>query len=182
MYFHSDQIKSEKDLLISYLHVYRPPNSHVEWLGYFKKLLEHISGISLRIILMGNLNNNKNNNPQLCHVIQAFNLTQLVDVPTRVTDNTATLIDHVYVTHPEHIQQVSVPKVGLSDHYPTCISYRRLSKDSLKKSHTKIYYRDIESVNERNFSQDICNAFSHLDFGGDVDLDAISFTKFLTML
>ena len=173
------KIKGEKDLLIGYL--YRPPNSHVVWLGYFEKLLERISGISLRIILMSDFNidlsNNKNNNHQLCHITQAFNLTQLVDVPTRVTDNTATLIDHVYVTHPEHIQQVSVPKVGLSDHYPTCISYRRLSKDSLKKSHTKIYYRDIESVNERNFSQDICNAFFHLDFGGDVDLDAISFTN-----
>ena len=38
-------------------------------------------------------------------MIQTFNLTQVVDVLTRVTENTSTLIDHFYVTNPELVKR-----------------------------------------------------------------------------
>ena len=40
----------------------------------------------------------------------------------------------------------------------------------------------MKSVNNHNLSQDICNAFSHLDFGVAVDLDAFSSLIILTIL
>ena len=65
-------------------------------------------------------------------------------MPTRVTHNTETLLDHVYVTPPHKVIEVLVPKIGLSDHLTTCIMYSRCKRDKLKKGHVSVKYRDIK--------------------------------------
>ena len=68
-------------------------------------------------------------------------------MPTRVTHNTETLLDHVYVTSPHKVIEVLVPKIGLSDHLPTCIMYSRCKRDKLKKGHVSVKYCDIKNIN-----------------------------------
>ena len=50
--------------------------------------------------------------------MEQFGLIQQVTVPTRQTEVSRTLIDHVYANSPSNISSVTIPKVGLSDHYP----------------------------------------------------------------
>ena len=50
--------------------------------------------------------------------IISHGLTQLVKSATCVTDNSATIIDHIYTSEAEKICDVS--KLNISDHYPVC--------------------------------------------------------------
>ena len=45
-----------------------------------------------------------------------FSLHQLIKVPTRITCNSATIIDHILASYPERVTQQGIVDVGLSDH------------------------------------------------------------------
>ena len=45
-----------------------------------------------------------------------FSLHQLIKVPTRITCNSATIIDHILASYPERVTQQGIIDVGLSDH------------------------------------------------------------------
>jgi hypothetical protein len=61
---------------------------------------------------------NNFNNSKWAHIVQDFGLEQLIQSPTRVTKDTSTMIDHLYVSSLNHIYDVSVSNLSLSDHYP----------------------------------------------------------------
>ena len=44
-----------------------------------------------------------------------FDLRQLIKVPTRITCNSATIIDHILASYPERVTQQGIIDVGLSD-------------------------------------------------------------------
>lgn len=54
--------------------------------------------------------------------VNRYGLEQLVVVPTRVTEKSATLIYRVYCTNTVSVKDVSVPRIALSDHYPVSIA------------------------------------------------------------
>ena len=53
----------------------------------------------------------------------SYQLTQIVKVPTRVTDNSQKLIDYIYVNNTNKLLSVKVLCLALSHHFPTCLSY-----------------------------------------------------------
>ena len=50
--------------------------------------------------------------------MESFGLKQIIEPPTRATDNSRTLIDHIYCNTPNNIVSVDVPILVLSDHFP----------------------------------------------------------------
>ena len=68
-------------------------------------------------------------------------MSQLVQDPTRVTENTETLIDHIYVSHPGNVKANRVSTIALSDHYPVCFVRQLNDSDVRKHGHTTIKYR-----------------------------------------
>ena len=50
--------------------------------------------------------------------ITLLGLTQLVKSPTRITQTSATLTDHICTNNPDVITEVSVPDLSISDHCP----------------------------------------------------------------
>ena len=46
-----------------------------------------------------------------------FGLIQLVSEATWITPDSRPLIDHIYCNYPENVKSVTVPKLGLSDHF-----------------------------------------------------------------
>lgn len=48
---------------------------------------------------------------------QSFDLHHLIDEPTRVTESTSTLIDHIYVSEPALIITSGVIQLGISHHF-----------------------------------------------------------------
>ena len=64
--------------------------------------------------------------------LEVFNFTQVISRPTRVTENSRMLIDHIYTNRPENITEVNVPTIAMSDHFPVCVT--RSTKNKLNKN------------------------------------------------
>ena len=64
-----------------------------------------------------------NNKSKLCKdyksLLKYYNCKQLVNSPTRVTEKSSTLLDHIFTNNIEKFSQSGVLPMGLSDHYIT---------------------------------------------------------------
>ena len=114
---------------------YRPPNATSSWIDLLEEELSAAQTIGLEIILMGDINIDLHicSNNKWLHLIQLFNLTQLVTDFTRITSSTATIIDHIYSSNPENIVECFVPLYAISDHFPVCITRK------INHKHAKTY-------------------------------------------
>ena len=70
-------------------------------------------------------------------MLHSNNISPIITKPTRITNYTATLIDHIYTNNTK--QMISgIATIDISDHLPTfCIVDIPLQKQKLKR-----YYRD----------------------------------------
>jgi len=86
-----------------------------------------------------------------------FSLHQYVSSPTRVTEHSSSVIDHLYSKF-DHISEVFVPKIALSDHYP--VAFALSSKRTRLKSneHITISYRCFKRFIHDNFKIDVAHA------------------------
>ena len=99
-------------------------------------------------------------NKEIPHLTRSYSefcfthsLEQIVTRPTRITDQTATLIDHILTNSPDKVSQSGVIDLGLSDH--DLIYFTR--KTSLPKSHklNEIFERKFLEILREMFSQTI---------------------------
>ncbi|CAC5398433.1 unnamed protein product [Mytilus coruscus] len=80
--------------------VYIPPDMKVDWIDAFELEISKASSLDLEIIIMGDINIDYAqgcSNNKWSHMIQCYGLTQLIDNPTRVTDKSKKIIDHIYI-------------------------------------------------------------------------------------
>ena len=66
------------------------------------------------------------------NLINLFDLTKLVQEPTRVTQISATIIDHVYTSPPENKVNCIVSDLSLCDHFPICFTRKKITKMLMK--------------------------------------------------
>ena len=101
-------------------------------------------------------------------------MSQLVTQPTRVTENSSTLTDHIYTNKPENITEINVPFYSISDHYPVCAT-RKCSKPERKHQHLTIDYRDFKKFDEEKFINSIIDSnISKVENMSDVN-EALNF-------
>ena len=154
--------------------VYRPPNSHVGWIDTFEEELSKAQTTGLEIILMGDFNIDFGSctNHKWRNLIQLFDLSQLVQEPTHVTETSSTLIDHIYSSNPENIIECFVPFYSISDHFPVCIT-RKINGKIPKAKHISKSYRCFKHFDENAFLSDLSvdmNSFTveHPDINQDM--------------
>ena len=81
-----------------------------------------------------------------------------MEVPTRVTCSSSTIIDHIIASFPNRVSQQGVIDVGLSDHQ--IIYYTRKISRIKRGKHKEIRYRSF-----KNYSADIYEeALGRVDF------------------
>ena len=101
-------------------------------------------------LLLGDFNyctlNNKVN--KFSQMMTTNGYTQLINTPTRVTNNSSSLIDHIYTNNTDKISQSGVIESGISDHFITFCT-RKTFKDMVGK-HTRIKIRSM-----KNYAKDI---------------------------
>ena len=56
-----------------------------------------------------------NDSKKYCELGTMFGLTQLIEVPTRVTCSSSTIIDHILASFPDRVSQQGVIDGGLFD-------------------------------------------------------------------
>ena len=79
-------------------------------------------------------------NNKWSNLLQLFDLSQLVLEPTRVTESSATLIDHVYSSCPENITSCFVSKLSASDYFPICFTRK------INRKNTSRLYIDVLNI------------------------------------
>ena len=94
-----------------------------------------------------------NNAKHMADIYELFSFKQLVEEPTRVTLETATLIDHIATTCARNIVKTGVHEVSLSDHFLVyCI---RKFNGAVEKGHKRIKTRSMKHFKEDEFLSDV---------------------------
>ena len=94
-----------------------------------------------------------NNAKHMASIYELFSFRQLVDEPTRVTLETATIIDHLATTCARNIISTGVHEVSLSDHFMVyCI---RKFNGAVEKDHKRIQTRSMKKFKDEEFLSDV---------------------------
>ena len=110
-------------------------------------------------IIIGDLNCDTNTETptketqQLKTLCKEYKLKQQITQPTRISEKTATTIDHIWIRNNNLITKTGTCE-GLSDH---CGIYAFIDKNLGKAEPQEITYRDFRSFNEEIYRQDIVN-------------------------
>lgn len=144
-----------KSILIGNL--YRPPDSRVEYDDRLEEFIQNVLQEGKEIILLGDFNKNLlpgTANNEWENFMLSLGLSQMISEPTRVTNSSSTLIDHIYTNYEENISSVSVCKLTISDHYAV-FGNRKINVSISKNSHQMITYRSFKNFDENAFVNDL---------------------------
>ena len=139
--------------------MYRPPLANAEYFSNMLDQLDHVHSEYDNVILLGDLNHNYvfgerlRANP-LYQLETLYNMKQLVDVPTRETLNTSSLLDVIFTTNDQSHSTTGVYKIGLSDHYMIFTVYSNVhDRDG---HHEKVLtFRNYKTFSTERFLNDL---------------------------
>lgn len=151
LHFHEN-----KQLIIG--NIYRPPSSPL--LESVKNIIATITSLGdpKETILLGDFNLNwlDPNTTTERNLFNDLNLTQIIKDPTRITNKTETLIDCIFVTHPNRVIQSGVLPDCFSDH---CVVFcfwkiftphfppKHIRIRNMKLFNSDLYINDLQKVN-----------------------------------
>ena len=148
---------------------YKPPSIRLpEWGPTLSCMLDDLSLDRKPLIVTGDLNVNLLHDNSFADRIKTdHHLSQLINEPTRITKNSATLIDHIYCLHKSMIYFSGVTNIHLSDHHLTFFELSNMQCATQKKFN---FYRRIARVSKEQFINDFhALPWSLIDAAGDID-------------
>merc|ERR1712002_780136 len=108
-------------------------------------------------IILGDFNicllNNSDFKNRYMDTLNSYNFTQLIEEPTRVTQNTITLIDHIHSNSTDKICQSGVIKSGISDHYIIYCT-RKVVKGQINK-HNTVKTRSMKNYSKESYVESL---------------------------
>ena len=143
-----DRNTLRKYITLTYLYFISPPDSPTDWYDKFEAEVECASSFSSNIILIGDLNIDfLKPLPQIWqNIFESFGLCQIIKEPTRISNRSATLIDHIYVSRHDFVHSSKVVKITMSDHLGTALCWKSNSCKISDGKHKCIQYRKYRSA------------------------------------
>ena len=153
--------------------VYRPPDQ----LNFLEPFSESIGSThsfdNQEVYILGDLNIDLKGKPPLAKKHKEFcslhGLTQIIDSPTRITDETSTLIDHILTNSKEKVSQSGVLDVSLSDHQAIYCT-RKMLKQKFN-THKYIKIRSMKRYSKPLWLQKL-RSLQYPDYSSYDDVDA----------
>ena len=111
------------------------------------------------IVILGDLNCDliadqiQHHTRQMINFAGVYQLSQLINEPTRITETSATLIDHIYTSHPDRIVSSGVVHCGISDH-SLVYAIRKIAKTTNLR-HKYIISRNFKNFDASAFTDDL---------------------------
>ena len=149
-----------KDLIVGV--VYRPPGANVD--SFYHNLfpvIEKINSENRPCYVVGDMNidllnnTNKNGGQALMDGMYSNGFCPRIDRPTRVTDDTATLIDHIYSNVHNNGTMSGIWAADIADHLPIYITLRQFFESTENKTEQNKY------ISKRIYSPDNNNTFKN---------------------
>ena len=138
--------------------VYRHPKGNQEFFhDILKKQLEQLNTKGHEVLVLGDLNENLlkyNEDKQTSEYLDMLlnlGFMPIIAKPTRITDHTATLIDHIYTNTPEKLIRSGLCLADISDHLPVFCTMA----NTLPTNNEPRFFRDFRQFNEDAFHQDL---------------------------
>ena len=138
---------------------YRPPQSSPDLFAQFETLVGKIDAENKEFYLLGDLNCNllpehlDSNSSQLLNIMEIYGLSQLINEPTRITQNSRTLIDLCLTNSPGKVSRSGVVQVGISDH--SLVYMTRKSRQMRSGIHKTSVIRNFKHFNSADFLHDL---------------------------
>ena len=152
--------KKSKPLLVG--QVYRPPNTSdylpEDFNEKFETMLEKVCCEEKEALLLGDLNcdyKKEQNNRPLKSIASWSGFSQMVTSPTRITEETASLIDLVLTNMPQNITKAIACDSGCSDH---CMIGTVRKLNSLRFKPRVLSCRNYKNYNSAKFNNDLKDA------------------------
>lgn len=147
---------------------YIPPTSKIALaIEHLDVLSEKITSLGLDWVMGGgdfNINllvaGNQARKKSINNFINRNSLAQIINTATRITTDTRSLIDHIYVNTPEKINSAGTLAYALSDHLAT---YIIIKKNLPKKERTSFWCRNTKQYN-RNIIRTILDSEDWREF------------------
>ena len=139
---------------------YRPPNSNVDKFNYFETFIDMLDAENVEYYLLGDLNCDlgtpdlDSNSRSLIGITELYGSHQLISEPTRITETSSTVIDHIFINTPDEIVCSGVSHVDISDH-SLIYAFHKLSTGLQNKGHSTVNYRKFKNFNSESFQSDI---------------------------
>ena len=153
--------------------IYRKPGTNFwDFSNEFDNLLQTINLDRNQCIIMGDFNINlisrEDHGNDLLRLTETYGLLQLIMTPTRITNTSSTLIDHIYTNISSYCIQSGCIEAGISDHLPVyavfkkfkcvsqpektilCRNFHTFSVDSFCDDLASIQWREVYECTEPN--------------------------------
>ena len=175
--------KKQKNIVIG--RIYRHPSQNRECFHEaMKSILETLNNEGCEVYITGDKNIDffqYNTNYQTSvypDMLLSLGYLPIITKPTRITDHSATLIDHIYTNVPQKLVKCGICLVGITDHLPIfCTVDNKLPTCNERK-----YFRDFSSFKGELFINDLNNLnFSNL-VSSDVNQSMNNILKALTKI
>ncbi len=154
--------------------IYRPPSSNVTFYEKFGELLQQCD-FNREVIVIGDINVNwedKSARKQLKQVTDSFNLTQIIDGPTRITNSSSTQIDLLFSNMSDRIIKSYNLITGLSDHNLILIAWKVNGKKC------SISDQSMDSMKiPKNKKEDFKNAMQSIKWDDLMKSDNLEYTS-----
>ena len=140
---------------------YRPPSSSVQLFDNFQSILQKVDDLNFDYIILGDMNCNMRGEltswqtKRLLDIIENYNLTQVIDTPTRVTNNTATTLDLIMTNKQEKVNQSGVFPISLSDHYLIYCTWGNKRVEQQKNYHKYKLLRNFKQFDVSAYITDV---------------------------
>ncbi len=129
------QIGKTKSVIIGAL--YRHPKGSANSFDYIENMLHTASNQSKSLYVLGDFNDNmllqnKIGKNKIAKIIERLHLSQMIKEPTRITDNSATLIDLIITNEKSTILETEVTPSSFADHHDiSCVINIKKRRDPL---------------------------------------------------
>jgi len=143
---------------------YRPPDTKMELFDHIEKVMQNVELEGKDIIMIGAMNcdviapNPCCYTKRLSNIETGYHLHQVITEPTRITENTSTLIDHIYVPDVNKVVDSGVIHIGISDHSLVFVNTSIGTHTKVNKTgHKYQYNRNNKHFNVTDFVTDLNN-------------------------
>lgn len=157
--------------------IYRPPTQSIDiFVNNLNDSLTKIDSDSDKIVL-GDFNIDFNSNrrnansamkKKLLGVMNLYDLKQKINLPTRITEHSSTLIDLIFTNAHQKIVDLGVVDPGLSDH---SLVFCVLKSGLVKVPPKVIEFRSFKNYNKQSFVKDLGAVPWHVAFNNSEDID-----------
>jgi succinate dehydrogenase flavin-adding protein (antitoxin of CptAB toxin-antitoxin module) len=136
--------------------IYRNPASLISWNDRYIEMIDKVNQCNLTSFILGDFNINLlGEQPQWENITSLLGYDQLITEPTRISNRSSTLIDHIYCNNQKINIQCFTSDIALSDHKPVICKWSFKLPKPIPKGHTYINYRNFKHFNLTSYSADL---------------------------